>query len=698
MPGLPATRHSIHPVALLTAVLLGCSPGDDGAWTVLDEGLDPAELRVVRVDDEGTVWAVGYHGGRLDGFLLRGRDGVFEEVPLPADLLRDHALVDICRADASALWLAGTAHLFRLADDRWQVFDVPEDVVDGVTACAFTTDGHGLLVGQGWDGPRIHAFDDGTFTDEPLADSVEDPGDISLARVLARADFGYAAGVRRSDQRAVLLLRRADGWSSVALPADAGEIGPLRDLAWHAGGPEIWAVGDRALKGDAGSLEVADFPYSDGFTPRVVAFPGQREGWIAGFGETAVYHERFGGWGDVPADRLAPDLAEGITRAWLIDDADFPRRTDGWLVGEFADCDGDGECEGGQAILHYDRNASTIPWVAEGDWSRPADEGDAGPGVAVEAVAVDGDGVYWLAGDANPAAGDPWGEPQLWRRAPGEAWAREPLPGGAGLADLHVGEDGTLWAVGSRPGEGEDQSNGVVLRLGAGWEEELVDDFVASDWELNAVTSAADGTAWAVGRRNAFPLALVRDDGVWRIVDLDDFEGSTSLADVALDAAGTVWVVGDAIPGSGGTEGFMAAGSPGGLVRVDVAGLGRQCGASPCWTLTAVAARGSRVVAVGEGALLDIGGGAPASTDTNMTLRDVALPDDGPPWVLAENGWWEPDGDDGWTVHRHWDPQSGEGISRRLAVADEGFTVIAGHRQRVEDGAVQILHAVLVAP
>jgi hypothetical protein len=103
------------------------------------------------------------------------------------------------------------------------------------------------------------------------------------------------------------------------------------------------------------------------------------------------------------------------------------------------------------------------------------------------------------------------------------------------------------------------------------------------------------------------------------------------------------------------------------------------------------------VVAVGEAAMLIIDDGEPGPIDTNMTLLDVALPDGGAPWVLAENGWWEPSAD-GWTVRRHWDPRSGEGISRRLSCVDDDFSRIAGFRQRTDDGPPQLLHAVLVEP
>ena len=695
----PTATRIVACSALVLLLTPGCSPGEDGAWTVLDHDLTPAELRTIRVDDDGGVWAAGYHSGSLAGFLLHGADGEFDEVPTPAGLLRDFALVDICHLSDGVVWLAGTAHIFRLEGQQWEVFEVPAEIVDGVTSCSFSSGGGGLVVGQSWDGPRIFTFDDGEFLAEALADSVESPDEISLARVLSRGEFGYAAGVRRSDpQGAVLLLRGTDGWSPVELPVGPTAVGPIRDLAWHAGGPEIWVVGDLVLQGDGGSLEVVDFPYRDDFTPRVVAFPGDQEGWIAGFGELAVVHDRFGQWGEVPAERLAPGLDEGLTRTWLVDDGDFPRKTDGWLVGEFADCDDDGACEGGQAILHYDRTANTVPVSADGGWSQPASEGEAGPGIAPTALAVGTDGVQWLAGDADPDGGDPWGQPQLWRRPPGGTWTLSSLPAGVGLHDLHVADDGGIWAVGSRAGADEGDTTGVLLTWdGGAWVEEEVAEFVASNWALFAVAIDGEGRPFAVGRRNAFPLALVRETEGWRIVGIDDFEGSTALQGVAVDGDGRIWVVGSTIPGSGGTEGYVAAGDADGLTRQDVDGLGRQCGSSPCWSLVGVAASGDRVVAVGEAAMLIIDDGEPGPIDTNMTLLDVALPDGGAPWVLAENGWWEPSAD-GWTVRRHWDPRSGEGISRRLSCVDDDFSRIAGFRQRTDDGPPQLLHAVLVEP
>ncbi len=700
---LSPTRAACLLAALWMAVGSACSPGNDGAWTVLDQGLSPAQLRAVRVDADGGVWAAGYHGGSLTGLLLYGDDQQFEGIPIPADLLWDFAFVEVCRVDDDALWLAATAHLFRLADGEWTVIPVPEEIVDGVTACEFDTDGGGLLVGQSWDGPRIYAFADGEFTEEPLAENLEEPDQISLAGVLSRGEFGYAAGVRRTDpQEAVLLVRREEGWQGVALPAGAADVGPIRDLEWHAGGPDIWAVGDLIIKGDAGSLEVAEFPYDDGFTPRVVAFPGNREGWVAGFGEEGVVHERFGTWEAVPPERLAPDLGEGLTRTWLFDDADFPKQRSGWLVAEYSDCDGEGECDSGQAILHYDRDASTVPWTVDGTWAEPPDEGEAAPAVEPFALATGPDGGQWLAGDADPDGAVPWGAPQLWQRPEDGDWSLESVPAGVGIRDIHFDAEGDGWAVGSRAGVYEGDATGVLLRLVDGaWIEETVDGLVASDWELYAVASAPGDTVYAVGRRHHFPLALARGIDAWQIIDVDDYEGITALRDVAVDGDGAIWAVGTVILGSGGTAGYLAIGDSAGLERQDLSGLGRECGTvderAPCWSLQAVAAHGSDLIAVGEATVLTLAAGQIEATATNMTLLDVAYDPAGQPWILAENGWWEPDGAS-WTVQRHWDAQAGEGFTRRLARAAPDFSLVAGYRQRSNDEGGALLHAVIVRP
>lgn len=704
----PSTRAPISGLffALLAWIVgpgLACSPGEDGAWTVVDQGLAQASLRAVRVGEDGGVWAAGYHGGRLSGILLHGAGEVFEEVPLPSDLTWDFAFVDVCHLDDGVIWLAATAHLLRLADGDWTVVPVPGEIADGVTACAFTADGVGLVLGQSWDGPRFYAFAEGEFAEEPLMEAVERPDELSLASVLARSGFGYAAGVRRADeQEAVLLIRRGEGWDSVDLPDSAADIGPIRDLAWHAGGPDIWAVGDRILTGDAGQLEVVDFPYRDDFTPRVVAFPGAREGWIAGFGEDALVHERFGIWEAVPGTRLAADLAEGSTRTWLFDDADFPQERSGWLVAEYSDCPQGSDCQSGQAILRYDRDASTSPWSVDASWVAPANEGEAAPALRPSAVAEGPDGSLWLAGDSDPDGTHPWGLPQLWRRPPGGDWGLEGGLSGIEIRDLHLRTADSGWAVGARAGAADDDSLGVLLRLEGGeWIEESADDVVASDWELYAVAEAPDGDVYAAGRRNHFPLVLVRDGGSWSVVDVDEFEGITAVRDLAVDGDGTVWVVGTSILGSGGTTGYVAVGDRDGLQRLDLVDVGRQCGAvdhrAPCWSLRAVAAKGDEVSAVGEATALTFRGGQIEQIPTNMTLLDVAYSDADRPWILAENGWWQPSGG-GWTVQRHWDAQAGEGIVRRLVSASDGFGWLAGFRQRSEDEGGDLLHAILVRP
>ncbi len=704
------TRPTIRPpfpglaCTLLLAFAGGggaCSPGGDGAWTVVDQGLAQTSLRTLRVGDGGEVWAAGYHSGSLSGLLLLGDGDVFTRVPNPDDLLWDFAFVDVCLAQDPVLWLAATAHLFRLEGGEWTVFPVPADIVDGVTACAFSADGTGLVVGQGWEGPHFYAFEDGEFVEEAFVEEVEHPEQLSLSSVLTRSGFAYAAGVRRAqEQEGVLLIRRAEGWDTVELPDSAVEIGPLRDLAWQAGGPEIWIAGDRILSGDAGQLELTEFPYRDDFTPRVVAYPGDREGWIAGFGEEALVHGRFGRWEAVPAERLAPDLPEGTNRTWLFDDADFPSPRSGWLAAEYADCDSGGDCGGGQAMLRYDRDGSTSAWSVDASWITPDDEGEAAPALRPSAVAEGPDGSLWLAGDGDTGGTTPWGMPQLWRRPPGGEWERDFGPVGVELRDLQLTGAESGWAVGAREGEDEGESLGVLFQLDDGvWIEESTDEVTAHDWELFAVGESPQGEVYAVGRRHDVPLVLVRDPDGWSVVDVDTFEGPTSLRDLAFGADGALWAVGTSILGSGGTTGYLVVGDRDRVESVDLSAVGRQCGSgeeqSPCWSLAGVAARAGEVFAAGEATALAFRGDQIVEVPTNMTLLDVAYTDDGDPWVLAENGWWRPD-EGGWSVQRHWDAQAGEGILRRLVTADDGFGWIAGYRQRSEGEGGEILQAILV--
>ena len=201
MVRMPLPRPALAALSVAAAsTILGaaCSPGLDGAWTVIDEGFGPIQLRVVHGDEGDGAWFAGYHEGSLAGILLHGAEGAISAVPLPTDLLWDFTFVDVCWADAGVLWIAASAHLFRLEDEVWEVHPVPAEVAGGVTGCAFASDGAGWVSAQAWGGPRIFAFEGEEFDEEPIDDTVADQDQITLVRLLARGSAGYAAGARRT--------------------------------------------------------------------------------------------------------------------------------------------------------------------------------------------------------------------------------------------------------------------------------------------------------------------------------------------------------------------------------------------------------------------------------------------------------------------------------------------------------------------
>ncbi len=687
-------------VPLTCLALLACHPGEDGAWSSVEDDLLPAQLRTVRLSPDGFLWTGGYHEGSLSGILLQGGDGVLTAVRLPDDLLVDYAFADMDVVGDGAVWLAATAHLFRFEERVWDRWEVPDAVVDGVTACAFPEDLHGWIVGQGWDGPHIYRFEeDGTFTEEPIDGDVSD---VSLASLEVLADgTGYAAGARMVDpQQAVVLVRQSEAWSAVELPADADEIGAVRDLAWHDGGPEIWVVADQVLRGTSAGFDVEEIPFTDDFIPRVGAFPANREGWIAGFGETPLYHWRYGVWEAVPPARLAPGADEDATRTWLFDDAHFPEPEEGWLVGTFLECDEAGACHTGESLLRFDRLDDTASWTVDSTWAAPPDDADTGPALAPSALAVTMDGSLWIAGDAAPTGTGSFGRPETWRRKDDGSWSLQAPLGGIGVHDLRFAGEADGWAVGSQVVD-EDVLGAIVRWDGDTWEPDEVPEMLSTDWELYAVEPGYDGVAWAVGRSHEMPLALARVDGLWGRVDVESWSGLTSLLDVTVEDDGTAWIVGTQVGGDGSVRGVLLTGDTDGLAYVDVED--RECGPPEqryaCWGLAAVSRGQDRLVAAGESTLLDLepGGQVSASTPTNMSLIAAAHGLGGDPFVLAENAWWDLE-EDGWVVHRHWDPQTDQGIVRRLTEASHHFEVVAGYREWTDDDGTPQIQSILLYP
>ncbi len=675
---------------VLLLCLSACSPGEDGTWTAVEEGLEPLQLRLVRTSSDGGVWAAGYHPGGLSGALVRGQDGVLRGVRLPDDLLWDYTFVDLDLVEPDVLWIAGTAHVLRLEADAWEVHAVPEDVTDGVTAACFVADGAGWIAGQGWDGPHIHRFEEGAFVEEVVQGDLEG---VSLVALEILADgSGVAAGARTAgDQEAVLFQRSNGRWHEVTLPV--GDVGGIRDVFRHDGGPEIWVVGDRILRGLPGFLEVQDVALDADFVARAGAAPDGGEAWLGGFGERPLIHWRRGEWEAVPPDRLTS--ADTAGRTWLVDDVHFGTADGGWVVAGYVDCGAGADCPSGASLLRFDRGGDPLDWAADGDWAAPPDTGVAGPAVTVRGLAIDADGRAWLSGDADPAGGADWNQPRTWRREVGGAWELQADLDGIGLNGFSFIGPSAGWAVGSEVDD-EDRHQGVVMRWdGESWSRETVDAVSSVDWELFDVAETADGAVVAVGRRMNYPLVVTRAADTWEMVSLDGYSGITAMLDVDVGPDGVVWVAGTSLSAAGTLEGYLVRGDPATLEPVILPG--KECGPAdaryPCWSLAAVAAFEGGAAAVGESTAVRVEGDEVLATPTNMTLVDVAVDADGATWVLAENGWWVPD-DEGWTVRRHWDDEAASGVVRRLAEATDDFTLVLGQRER-PDGTVE---AVILEP
>lgn len=677
---------------LLLLCVLGCSPGGDGAWTALEDGLLPLELRLVRTGTEGWVWAAGYHSGALSGALVQGTNGVIGSASPPDDLLWDYAFVDMDVLEPDVVWLAGTAHVFRYQQRIWEVHGVPADVTDGVTASSFPGDGIGWIAAQGWDGAHIYRFEGDEWIEEDLDGET---GGVSIVAIEVLADgTGVAAGARTDGALSALLYQRTgERWAEVSLPVPADDLGGIRDVYWHDGGPEIWVVADQMLRGLPGALEVQELPVDADFVARAGASTGGREGWLAGFGSRPVLHWRWGEWEAVPPERLTS--GDGAGRTWLVDDMHFASPEEGWMVAGFVDCSVSAECPSGASLMRYDRMDDTQGWTLDADWARPLDDWTAGPSMAVRALALDTSGAAWLCGDAAPDGDLDWNLPQTWRRAPGGVWTQQPALAGIGIHGLTFPGPNAGWAVGSEV-DGDDRHQGVVLRWdGATWQREVVDAVTSVDWELFDVAETPGGEVVAVGRRMNYPLVLILADGAWRMLSLDGYIGITAMLSVSVGPDGVVWAAGTSLTAAGTLEGYLVRGDPTSLTQVELPG--KECGPPgaryPCWSLAAVAATENGAVAVGESTVVRVDGDQVTSVPTNMTLMDVAVDADGAAWVLAENGWWIPAGDD-WTVRRHWDEQASTGVVRRLVAASDGFDVVVGQREW-SDGSVQ---AVVIEP
>lgn len=704
MTARPRARHLRTGIAAaLLGLALGCAPGSDGAFTVIDHGLLPAQLRVVHANEDGGLWAAGHHEGSLAGALLHGVDGTLTSVEGPAGLLWDYAFVDVDEPEPGVVWLTATAHVFRVEGASWEVFRVPDEAIDGVVAGSFPADRSGWVLAQGWDGPLVYRFHGDGFAEREEIRG--DLGGVSLASLTVLDDgLGYAAGVRRgTEDEAVLLRREGEVWEEVELPLSPAEVGSIRDLAWGDEGAELWVVADRLLRGSGESFEEHPLPATTGqFVPRVGAFPGPEEGWLAGFGTEALFHRRGGEWEAVPAERIAPAAPAGTERTWLFDDAHFDSPRSGWFVASFIDCDDGGTCQQGEALLHYDRDDSTRPWRVEDSWRAPADGGSDAPPLVPTAVALAPDGTTWLSGDADPDGPRSYNQPQTWQRPADGEWALVDLPSPAVLHEIRFGENGSGWAVGVVV-EGADAGHGVILRHDGGlWFQETVDEILSLDWELRGVAWDTGGTVYAVGRRDHLPLAVARVDGAWAVVDFSEYIGATAMWDVTVNDDGVVWAVGTSWLGSGAIAGYLATGdATSGLTVWNMDGWGRMCGAEDaryaCWSLRGVDAGPDGVVAVGEATALRFTPDGLSRTETNMSLLAVAHDGPGLPWVLAENAWWVPSLDT-WSVQRHWDEQTGAGTVRSLQAAAPAFGLVAGHREREDGVAPSLVGAFTLSP
>jgi len=677
---------------LLLLCLVGCSPGGDGAWTSVEDGLLPLQLRLVRTGTEGWVWAAGYHSGSLSGALVQGTGGTLSAASPPDDLLWDYAFVDMDVLEPDVVWLAGTAHLFRYQQRVRQTFDVPAAVRDGVTASSFPADGTGWITAQGWDGAHIYRFEGDEFVEESIDG---DLAGVSLVTIEVLMDgSGVAAGARTGEELQALLYQRSGGtWSEVPLPVSPGDLGGIRDVYWHDGGPEIWVVADQVLRGLPGSLEVQELSLDADFVPRAGASTDDREAWLGGFGVRPVLHWRWGEWEAVPPGRLTS--GDSVERTWLVDDMHFASPEEGWMVASFVDCSVGAACPTGAALMRYDRKDDTQGWTLDVDWARPPDDWTAGPSVAARALAIDAGGDVWLAGDAAPEGESDWNQPQTWRRGADGVWSEQLDLAGVGIHGLTFSGEDAGWAVGSAV-DAEDRHQGVVLSWdGAAWRGETVDAVTSVDWELFDVAVTSDGVVVAVGRRMNYPLVLTRVEGTWQMLSLDGYTGITAMLDVSIGPDDVIWAAGTSMTSSGTLEGYLVRGSPTELLQVEIPG--EECGPPdtryPCWSLAAVAALGDGAVAVGESTMVRIDGQQVTSVPTNMTLVDVALDEAGDAWVLAENGWWTPVGDT-WTLRRHWDEQAAAGVVRRLVAASDDFELVVGQREW-PDGDVQ---AVVIEP
>ena len=590
-----------------------CAPEE--TWCPAGPWGTPDRFTALLAFAEDDLWLAGWTRP-----LLRW-DG--ETLSALADVAGATHLNGIWGTDPSNVWVCGHGFVAHWDGDTWTEH---ETGFDGSLAGIWgSADGDVWAVGHNG---TIIRFDGAAWTQTAMDENPQVAEYLSPQGIWGTAADDIWVVGNTGGASSPGFVYRWDGasWSRVQVPPAEGTAGGFGSV-WGSGPDDIWVTGPGET--DVGRERDGPTPtlHWDGAAWSVVApgldgrfssvhGSGPDDVWLSGEGGAAHWDGQAWTIEEIP-------FGTGPVAAWAPDRA--------WMAGrDGALYEWDGSTWGLSVrpvpdVLAVGGTEDVI-WLAGTYGTIAATTGDGwtveqpGPGVDLQAVWIDGDGLPWVAGAGGTVLRQ---TPDGWEElGPG---GEETLYGiwGSGIEDV--------WVVGGtapRKQSASDPGEGVVLRwTGTAWE--------PADTPLAVTGFAVTGTGpddvWIAG---AQPDPIHWDGTTWSTVPLpgEAIPVNSFLRDVAVDPSGRVWVSGNSMdPDVEYWTGIIAWLEDG---QWSVFETGRTNDVAGIWS------DGVLAVGAGEGTEIWTGTGDTFGLEEvgEKCFNDVFGQPDGTVWVVGDEG------------------------------------------------------------
>lgn len=225
----------------------------------------------------------------------------------------------------------------------------------------------------------------------------------------------------------------------------------------------------------------------------------------------------------------------------------------------------------------------------DGGWTKAVGTAPNGEHARLHDVAFGTGGTAWAVG----REGSGLVERPVAHRWTGAALERFPLPAGETYARAEAvtsAPDGSVWAVGTSGGLAGAASRGLSWRwAGGAWRAVPVPSAGAHQVELTDVVTAAGGL-WAVGRADTRPLVLSWSGGAWQEAPLPTTAAGTRINAASDDGHGGLWLAGEVRQGRDAEPffahrraGAWSTSSPSGLAGSALRGIAHVPGTATMW-------------------------------------------------------------------------------------------------------------------